>query len=168
MEGTQQFGRGNLSFRIPIVSKDELGELSSAFNEMAVNLRDALQEAKELQQKADQANQAKSAFLANMSHEFRTPMNTIIGYSEMIIEDIGDDDELPAGQITPDVENILVAGKHLLALLNDVLDLSKIESGKMSLFLEEFNYLEIVNEVITTITTASEWNRQQNRGGRPA
>ncbi len=151
-EGTQQFGKGNLNYQIPIVSDDELGDLANAFNDMALNLRNALQEAKKLQEKADQANQAKSSFLANMSHEFRTPMNTIIGYSEMIIEEIAEDEKIIAKQITPDVENILIAGKHLLALLNDVLDLSKIESGKMSLYIENFDSLAILNEVITTIT----------------
>ena len=151
-EGTLQFGNGNFDYQISIVSNDELGDLANAFNQMAANLHQSLQDAKNLQLKADQANQAKSAFLANMSHEFRTPMNTIIGYSEMIIEDIADDKNVLGKQIEPDVGNILIAGKHLLALLNDVLDLSKIESGKMSLYIERFNCLDLLKEAITTIT----------------
>ena len=82
---------------------------------------------------AKQANKAKSEFLANMSHEFRTPMNAILGYSEMLMEeaeDVGQDDFIP------DLKKINQAGTHLLALINDVLDLSKIESGKMEAFAE--------------------------------
>jgi PAS domain S-box-containing protein len=93
------------------------------------------------------ANAAKSAFLANMSHELRTPMNAIIGYSEMLAEDAEDgglDDMLS------DLQKITAAGKHLLSLINDVLDLSKIEAGKMELFIEAFNFSDVANEVADT------------------
>jgi PAS domain S-box-containing protein len=93
------------------------------------------------------ANAAKSAFLANMSHELRTPMNAIIGYSEMLAEDAEDaglDDMLD------DLQKIAAAGKHLLSLINDVLDLSKIEAGKMELFIEAFNFSDVANEVADT------------------
>jgi PAS domain S-box-containing protein len=93
------------------------------------------------------ANAAKSAFLANMSHELRTPMNAIIGYSEMLAEDAedaGSDDMLG------DLQKITAAGKHLLSLINDVLDLSKIEAGKMELFIEAFNFSDVANEVADT------------------
>jgi PAS domain S-box-containing protein len=93
------------------------------------------------------ANAAKSAFLANMSHELRTPMNAIIGYSEMLAEDAEDaglDDMLD------DLRKITTAGKHLLSLINDVLDLSKIEAGKMELFIEAFNFSDVANEVADT------------------
>ena len=97
---------------------------------------------------AEEASRTKSAFLANMSHELRTPMNAIIGYSEMLIEDA--EDAGNEGAI-PDLKKIHAAGKHLLGLINDVLDLSKIEAGKMSLYIEEFSVTDMVAEVTATI-----------------
>ena len=99
-------------------------------------------------QEAEQANQAKSAFLANMSHELRTPMNAIIGYSEMLIEEAS---ELQPDEFVPDLLKIKAAGKHLLGLINAVLDLSKIEAGKMTLYLEEFDLAEMLREVVATV-----------------
>ncbi len=99
-------------------------------------------------QEAEEANQAKSAFLANMSHELRTPMNAIIGYSEMLIEEAA---ELEPEEFVPDLRKIQSAGKHLLGLINDVLDLSKIEAGKMTLHLEEFDLAATLAEVVSTV-----------------
>jgi signal transduction histidine kinase len=97
---------------------------------------------------ADQANQAKSQFLANMSHELRTPLNAIIGYSEMVGEEL---DSLGAAQLKPDLEKVVAAAKHQLALVNDILDLSKIEAGRMSLFLDPFDITRLVQEVASTV-----------------
>jgi len=97
---------------------------------------------------AESANQAKSRFLANMSHELRTPLNAIIGYSEMLKEDA---EERGNGEQAADLEKIRSSGRHLLALINDVLDLSKIEAGKMELYLETFDVRVLVDEVQTTI-----------------
>jgi signal transduction histidine kinase/CheY-like chemotaxis protein len=97
---------------------------------------------------ADKANTAKSAFLANMSHELRTPMNAIIGYSEMLQEEAED---LGQKNFIPDLKKIHGAGKHLLGLINDILDLSKVEAGKMTLFLEEFDVAKLVSEVAATV-----------------
>src|SRR4030095_8514618 len=97
---------------------------------------------------ADKANTAKSSFLANMSHELRTPMNAIIGYSEMLQEEAED---LGQRGFIPDLQKIHGAGKHLLGLINDILDLSKVEAGKMTLFLEEFDIATLVNEVKATV-----------------
>ncbi|MCF7730745.1 MAG: response regulator [Akkermansiaceae bacterium] len=97
---------------------------------------------------ADDANKAKSTFLANMSHELRTPLNAIIGYSEMIGEEL---DDLGAGELKPDLENVVAAAKHQLGLVNDILDISKIEAGKMTLYLEDFDVSTLVREVASTV-----------------
>ncbi len=94
------------------------------------------------------ANRTKSAFLANMSHELRTPLNAIIGYSEMLQEEL---QERSLADLLPDLTKIHGAGRHLLRLINDILDISKIEAGKMELFFETFAVSELVKEVASTI-----------------
>jgi CheY-like chemotaxis protein/anti-sigma regulatory factor (Ser/Thr protein kinase) len=107
---------------------------------------------------AEDASRAKSGFLANMSHELRTPMNAIIGYSEMLMEDAEDEgNEAAAG----DLKKIHSAGTHLLSLINDVLDLSKIEAGRMDVYLESFEIPAMVRDVVSTIDALVKKNSNQ-------
>ena len=160
--GAAALGAGKLKYRIPVLSHDEFGDLALSFNEMAERLDTARRELtgvnaelehrqhelKMLMQAAQTANQAKSRFLANMSHELRTPMNAIIGYSEILAEEAED---LGQEALIPDLRKINSAGKHLLTLISDLLDLSKIEAGKMDLDLETFDIREIVKDVSVTM-----------------
>lgn len=98
--------------------------------------------------KAETANKAKSQFLANMSHELRTPLNAIIGYSEMLKEELTASD---SAQYAEDLGRIHTAGKHLLALINDVLDLSRVEAGRMQLYPEDVKIHQLVHEVVDTV-----------------
>jgi signal transduction histidine kinase len=97
---------------------------------------------------AEQADFAKSRFLANMSHELRTPLNAILGYSELLQEEAED---LGQPDFVPDLQKINAAAKHLLTLINDILDLSKIEAGKMELCLDHFDVPQLLQEVTATL-----------------
>jgi signal transduction histidine kinase len=99
---------------------------------------------------AEESNQAKSVFLANMSHELRTPLNAILGYSELL-QDVAEDVEVEE-DFVPDLKKINGAGEHLLNLINDILDLSKIEAGKMQLFPEDCEVENLIEEVSTTVS----------------
>ena len=105
-----------------------------------------LEQAREL---SEVANRTKSQFLANMSHELRTPLNAIIGYSEILQEDAADSDQ---EQLVPDLKKIEGAGRHLLGLINDILDLSKVEAGKMDVFIEDIDIASLLDEVRSIIT----------------
>ena len=137
-EGYRTRDGGNVSVFTDITElKEHEEELDELVRELGV-ARDA----------AVEANSAKSQFLANMSHELRTPLNAIIGYSELLIDDAEDDEN---EEYIPDLEKIQKAGKHLLGLINDILDLSKIEVGKIELFIEEFDLNDVLSDVKNTI-----------------
>jgi signal transduction histidine kinase/CheY-like chemotaxis protein len=127
-------------------------ELSSseltAKNEALVRARD----------EADSASRSKSSFLANMSHEMRTPLNAIIGYSELLHEEA---DELSPSELRPELEKIRSAGRHLLGLINDVLDLSKIEAGRMDVTIEAVEVPKLGAEVMTLLTGTAQ--QKKNR-----
>jgi PAS domain S-box-containing protein len=97
---------------------------------------------------ADEANRTKSSFLANMSHELRTPLNAIIGYSEILQEDAADKDDKES---IDDLRKIESAGRHLLGLINNILDLSKIEAGKMDVFIEKVDIQALIKEVLSIV-----------------
>ncbi|MCH9670842.1 MAG: response regulator [Gammaproteobacteria bacterium] len=153
--GVLRIGQGDLEHRIGHNTRDEMGDLSRAFDQMTDKLESTMKEAQAAQASANEANRAKSTFLANMSHELRTPMNAIIGYTEMLVEDAHDANQ---PEFVPDLEKVLAASRHLLSLINDVLDLSKIEAGGMTLYIEPFDIEPLVNEVATTVSPLVEQN----------
>ncbi len=126
--------------------------------------KEAEHEIRQARDEAIEANRAKSAFLANMSHELRTPLNAVIGYSEMIIEEIDFmqvddiDGAETAAEFLPDLTRIRTAGTHLLALINDILDLSKIEAGKMNVHVEMFEVSELVEDIRATVVPLADKN----------
>jgi signal transduction histidine kinase/DNA-binding response OmpR family regulator len=131
------------------------GELLVLAMEDVTERRHAEEETARARRASDAANRTKSLFLANMSHELRTPLNAILGYSEMLQEEAA---ERELGAFAADLERIHAAGRHLLALINDILDLSKIEAGKMELFLERFDVGELVADVAATLRPLVEKN----------
>ena len=130
----------------PIYVHGELTGTVLTFRDIAQQKRSD-HELRRAKESAESASKLKSLFLANMSHELRTPLNAIIGYSEMMLEEAGANE-----QQTSDLKKIHQAGKHLLALINDILDLSKIEAGKMTIYLESFAVSAMVREVSATIS----------------
>ena len=151
--GTQRLGMGDLDYRIDdFDDRGELGDLAKAFNDMSDKLRRAIEDVRQAKDDADDANAAKSRFLANVSHELRTPLNAIIGYSEMLQDELGDPGEVDREQFHSDLEKIVRSGRQLLALINDILDLSKIETGKMTLHLETFATGDILQQVCDAMT----------------
>ena len=176
----EKIEKGDLDAQVSTGAGGELNTLEKCINSMAASLKRAqenLQEqvtfaTSELRQtlielerkneeleleraKALSANTAKSQFLANMSHELRTPLNAIIGYSEMLQEDAGEEGN---DSIVSDLNRINSAGRHLLTLINDILDLSKIEAGKVELYLETFSIKSLVDDVVSTIQPLAEKN----------
>jgi len=134
------------------------GELKTRTQELEEEVfqrKQAQEELLKAKHTAEEANRAKSTFLANMSHELRTPLNAIIGYSEMLEEETRDTGKIENVQ---DLRKIQGAGKHLLSLINDVLDLSKIEAGKMALHLENFDVSQVIEEMVTTLKPAAAKN----------
>jgi signal transduction histidine kinase len=124
-----------------------LGQIMTTSLKLRIANADLIAHLKSAYEQAEAASAAKSQFLANMSHELRTPLNAVIGYSEMLLEDARDEGR--AGQVA-DLEKIIGAGRHLLSLVDDVLDLSKVEAGRMELMAERVDLAALIDEVAAT------------------
>ena len=156
---------GNLSIRGPEDLFTEAGQIGYHYNILMEKLEESgkvmHRQKNELQiamEKARSASQAKTDFLAKVSHELRTPLNAIIGYSEMLMEE-AEDDGLET--YSDDLTKIHSSGEHLLTLINDILDISKIEAGKMDLYLEDFKLKDFISQVISTAQPLVEKNRNK-------
>jgi signal transduction histidine kinase len=137
----------NFDLQAPVTTSDEVGMLATSLNELIQRVAEYTEDLQEAKIAAEAANRSKSAFLANMSHELRTPLNAIINYSEMLQEDAQDSG---SEDFLPDLEKIQTAGKHLLDMISDILDISKIEAGHVTLYLENFDVATMIEEVMTT------------------
>ena len=150
-----EVAKGNFQATIEVPNRDEFGVLADRMNHMSQELhqlyekqRDAGLELQQLNRQLTEASRAKSEFLANMSHELRTPMNAILGFIEMLLDDLYG--EVPAALREP-LHDVQINGKHLLNLINDVLDLSKIEAGRMELALSEYSVQDVIEAVCASL-----------------
>lgn len=155
-------GEGRQAQIALLAQSQELADANFSLQRLTNSLEETVeQRTKELSEaleQAETANRTKSLFLANMSHELRTPLNAIIGYSEMLEEE---SEDFGYENITPDLQKIQKAGKHLLALINDILDISKIEAGKIEMHLEAFELRGLVSEVQNTVQPLIKQNNNQ-------
>jgi len=142
-----EVAKGNFDATIRVPNRDEFGALAARMNQMSRELHALYDEQRTLNVRLEQASQAKSDFLASMSHELRTPLNAILGFNEMILGEIYGEIPEDLKQPLTDIQN---SGRHLLRLINNVLDLSKIEAGHMELALADY----AVQDVVASVTTA--------------
>ena len=167
--GAERIGGGDLSQRIRIKTGDELEALADQFNDMAGRLQESYagleqkveERTREVEEKSRQlevASQHKSQFLASMSHELRTPLNAIIGLTEMMVTNAA---RFGTEKAAEPLRRVHRAGSHLLGLINQVLDLSKIEAGKLELSPDWVNLTPLINEVVDTARPLAEQNNNR-------
>jgi signal transduction histidine kinase/ActR/RegA family two-component response regulator len=142
----------------PAVKPTTLPAIISALSDHAIAIEQSVADLAHMRHEADSANLAKSQFLANMSHELRTPLNAIIGYAEMLQEDAEDNGDDATVQ---DLNRILTAAKHLLSLIGEILDLSKIEAGRMEASAARFDPIDVLEDLVETVRPIAEQNGNQ-------
>ena len=168
-EGAERIGGGDLAQRIRIKTGDELEALADQFNDMAGRLQESYagleqkveertREVEEKSRQLEMASQHKSQFLASMSHELRTPLNAIIGLTEMMVSNAA---RFGTEKAAEPLRRVHRAGSHLLGLINQVLDLSKIEAGKLELSPDWVNLAPLINEVVDTARSLAEQNNNR-------
>ncbi|MFW5967677.1 MAG: response regulator [Persicimonas sp.] len=145
VEGVRRDGR-RFPAELSLTPIEEDGRIVAIVRDITTR-KQAERALRDARDRAVEASEAKSRFLANTSHELRTPLNAIIGYSELVSEDL---DLIGEEELGKDVRQILRAGKHLLSLINEILDLAKVEAGKMELHIEEVDVRELVDELTAT------------------
>ncbi|WP_455375347.1 ATP-binding protein [Kaarinaea lacus] len=148
IDATQAVSQGDHQLRLDTNRQDEFGYIAEFFNEMLDRLLEQQEQLKYAVTEAKKANNAKSAFLANMSHELRTPLNAIIGYSDLLVEQATDLHQL---ECIPDLHKISTAGKYLLDLINNILDITKIETGKTEVYYERIDACTMIDEITSTM-----------------
>ena len=141
VDGIHRFQQGDLDHRLAADSGDEIGELARSFNRMADAVQGSIQSLEEARRTAEQANRVKSEFLANMSHELRTPLNGIIGFAELLSLELQDPEQRACA------ETIHHSSQHLLAVLNDLLDLAKVEANRLTLSPKSFELSALLEAV---------------------
>lgn len=148
VEGADNIRKGNFKQQVPVYSKDEIGILATAFNEMTATLRHNIEELKLTEQsfiaereRAEQSEKAKQHFLINMSHEIRTPMNAILGFARHLEESLVTEDQKES------LKMILKSGDHLLHTFNDILDFSRIGAGEINFMVVPFSITETVHSI---------------------
>ena len=158
-QGVERIGSGDLGFRLTVKTGDELERLAEEFNRMTARLQEAYagleqkvaertQELVTLNRELDQANRLKSQFLANVSHELRTPMNAIIGFTRLVMRKT--EGQIPTLQHA-NLQKVIISAEHLLNLINGLLDLSKIEAGRMEVSAAKFDVGEVIRASLTAI-----------------
>jgi signal transduction histidine kinase len=149
VHATESVSNGDTNITLDTDRKDEFGHLATFFEQMLDNLVEQHNQLRDTAKAACEANTAKSAFLANMSHELRTPLNAIIGYSEIMLDEANERND---NLYVNDLQKTITAGKHLLNLINEVLDLSKIEAGKMEVYAENVKIKGLLEEISSTVS----------------